>query len=698
MKHVVKIAISLFLSFFVTFVWVWAEEPGKAEKAKEKKEAKTVLQEVTVTTAPYIPPVAPVGTPYATQYNIVTEEQIKQQNSYDFQSSLRDVPGVFFQSKNLIGSQTSHSLYIRGRGASHPGSDLAIEFDGVPRFGALFGQVLGDSIAVPTIGGMEIYKSPQPSQFGSGYALVNVLPRYMKNEGEEATLDASGGSYSAFVQSLSAGIKNGPFDIYAAQSFADTDGHRDHSGANQQSYYANMGYQISKQWNLRLLANYVSSRTEAPMPDTVPTATNGVSWPGAERYDTETFLTTLTLSHQYENFNGYLKPYWNHTDFDLLQELTSGQRYGGGTGGLHSQQEIKLYGIRGKEKLNLWPGGEILVGADLDMTDVKNTQRTYSGLGVAGINGGLATRVWDFPSTQLFSPYAAVSHTIGTEDGFHVIPSTGARYYNHDEFEDKTAVQGGLVIGYGNTDLHINYSRGVNYPSPVALMNFVLQTSPVSNASQYWRKLKPEVVDHYEAGITHTWPNRGSVGATVFRDQGKDRFRAYMYGPIPAQFNDSVGHYEIRGLELTGTVTPLKNLEFFAGATWLKAEATGSDRVERDHMPYTPGFQFQAGVNWAFLEYYRLFMDMQHVRDLYQGTSFRTSGFNFNNLSHADKLDDFTLVNARISRRLNFLPTRLADSEVFFAVNNIFDQKYEYAKGYPMPGTTYFAGLSMKFQ
>jgi iron complex outermembrane receptor protein len=697
MKGGVRILVGLLFSLLLVVTWAGAEEPGIQQNGKEKKQGKTILEEVTVTAPPYVAPVVPVDTPYATQYNVVTEEQIKLQNSYDFQSTLRDVPGVFFQSKNLIGSQTSHSLYIRGRGASHPSSDLAIEFDGVPRFGALFGQVLGDSVAVPTIGGMEIYKSPQPSQFGSGYALVNVLPRYMKNEGEEATLDVSGGSYSTFIESLSAGLRKGPIDLYASQSYADTDGHRGHSAASQQSYYANMGYQINKAWSIRLLANYVKSKTEAPMPDTTPTAANGVGWPQAERFDTETFLTTLTLSHQYENFSGYIKPYWNNTDFDLLQELTNGQRYTGGTGGLRSQQEVSLYGVRGREKLNLWPGGEIIVGADLDMTDLRNTQRTYSGLATPGINGGLAKRVWDFPGTQLFSPYASVSQTIGSKEGFYVIPSTGIRYYNHDEFKDKTAAQGGLVVGYRNTDLHINYARGVNYPTPVVLMNFVLQNSPVSNAGRYWRTIKPEVVDHYEAGITHTWPNRGSLGATVFRDQGKDRFRAYMFGPIPAQFNDSVGRYEIKGLELAGTLTPMKNLEFFAGATWLKAEATGSDRIERDHMPYTPGFQFQAGVNWAFLESCRLFMDMQHVRDVYQGTSFRTGGFTFGELSHANKLDDFTLVNARISRSLDFLPARLADSEVFFAVNNIFDQKYEYTKGYPMPGTTYFAGVSMRF-
>jgi len=698
MKVVQRIIIGFILSIFVITLSARAEEPNRAVNDNGKKEAKTILEEITVIGVPYNNPVTPVETRYGTQYNVVTEEQIKQQNSYDFQSTLRDVPGVMFQSKNLMGSQTSHSLYIRGRGASHPSSDINIQFDGVPRYGALFGQVLGDGIAVSTIGGMEVYKSPQPSQFGSGYASINILPKYLTKEGQEVVLNSSAGSYSTFIESLSAGIKRGPFDIYASQSWAETGGDRDNSRANQANYYANAGYRINKEWNIRFLANYVKGKTEAPMPNTTPTATNGINWPGAERYDTETSFTTLTLNHQYDRFSGYLKGYWNHTDFELLQELSNGKRYANGTGGLRSMQEVSLYGIRGKEKLNLWTGGEILIGADLDMTGMKNTERTYSGqaptgAGAATVNGGLARRVWDFPDTTLFSPYLAISHVFGRHEGFHITPSAGFRYYNHSEFENKSAAQGGLVIGYGNTDLNINYSRGVNYPSPIVLMNMVLTNAPVSNP----RSIKPEVVDHYEAGLTHKWPKIASLGATVFNDKGKDRFLAYMGGNvIPAQFNDYIGHYEIRGLELTGSVTPLKNFEFFAGATWQEAETKGGDNIKNNHMPYTPGFQFQSGAKWTFLEKYRLFMDMQHLRNLYQGTAMRGT-FNLPQLIAKDKLDDITLFNTRLSYGFNYKPLHMSESEVFVAVNNIFNQNYEYAKGYPMPGTTFIAGFSMKF-
>ena len=141
------------ICFLVCIFLLFNVSTGMAEERKERRE-NSFGRNHRHRHPDYSNPVTPIDTRYGTQYNLVTEEQIKEQNSYDFESTLRDVPGVMFQSKNLIGEQTSHSLYIRGRGASHPSPDFAIEFDGVPRFGALFGQVLGDGIAIsPPSGG-----------------------------------------------------------------------------------------------------------------------------------------------------------------------------------------------------------------------------------------------------------------------------------------------------------------------------------------------------------------------------------------------------------------------------------------------------------------------------------------------------------------------------------------------------------------
>ena len=260
-----------------------------------------------------------------------------------------------------------------------------------------------------------------------------------------------------------------------------------------------------------------------------------------------------------------------------------------------------------------------------------------------------------------------MSQVFGRPEGFHITPSAGFRYYHHSEFQDVSAPQAGLTAGYGHTDLHVNYAKGVNYPSPVVLMNFVLTSAPVSNPSQYWNEIKPEVVDHYEIGLNHVWPEAASLGASAFYDKGKDRVQAYMFGPIPLQFNDPIGEYEIRGLELTGSATPIKNLEFTAGATWLEAKAKGSNGIERDRLPYTPSFQLQAGVNWKFLERYRLFMDMQHLQNVYASTS-ADRHVQLYRVTDANKLGDITVVNTRRSYR-SITRLWLEDSEVSLAVN-----------------------------
>ncbi len=115
------------------------------------------------------------------------------------------------------------------------------------------------------------------------------------------------------------------------------------------------------------------------------------------------------------------------------------------------------------------------MGVDLDMTELKNTQRTYSGLAVPGINGGRAERIWDFPKIMMLSPYAAISHRVRPSGSLPCHALSGIPLLPPSQrIQDKSAPQAGMVAGYAHTDLNINYSRGVNYPSPIVLMNMVL--------------------------------------------------------------------------------------------------------------------------------------------------------------------------------------------------------------------------------
>ncbi|MDR2209133.1 MAG: TonB-dependent receptor [Azoarcus sp.] len=663
--------------------------PVSAQSLPEAEENGHVMETVVVIgSSVKASPATPDLSNFGTQYNIISAQDIKNQNSLDFLSTLRAVPGVIFKSQNTVGSQSGSDLYIRGRGASHPSPDITVEFDGVPRSGVLYGQTMGDGIAVGTISGMEIYKNPQPIRFGNGYSLVSVEPRRMTAEGQMANMGLSGGVYSTFSENIGAGYKKDALDLYIAQDWTSSRGNRAHSRGQQESYYFNLGVAFNPHWNVRFLGNHVEAQTLAPMPNERPNDDNGISWPQAERFDTRTTFSTLTLNNKYRRAEGYLKAYWSDTNYDMLQELDSGERYA--DGGRWSRQHLKLHGVRARETLRLWQGGEIVLGADLDQTRLTNTQWVY---------GTGAQRFWGFPGTTLFSPYLGMSQYFGKSEAFHITPSVGMRYYKHNEFSNKFASQAGLIVGYGNTDLNFNYSRGINYPSPVVLQGLFGAGGP-ENPEQYWKDLKAEVVDHFEIGVTHHWKKRGNITATVFHDRGKDRFRAYFGGPIPTNFNDPIGRYTIRGLELTLSLRPLENWNLFVGGTWLDVKAKGSDGIERDKMPYTPSFTFKAGTQWDITASDKLYVDMQHMRGLYQGTSARSGpgGLNFSSPDTRNKLDDITLFNLRLSHRIRQPGGRFEDVEAFLAINNLFDKPYEYMKGYPMPGITAMIGVEMKIK
>lgn len=632
-------------------------------------------------------PAVPVQTRFGTQYNVVTEEQIRLQNSLDFYDALRNVPGVMYQKKNIIGGQTSASLYVRGRGASHPSPDINIFFDDVPRSGVLYGQALADGIPVYALGGMEIYKYPQPSRFGSGYAMLNFIPKYMTKEGYELRIGAEGGSFGTVAENVGMGAKKDAVDIYAAQSLVSTLGHNDHTAAYQASYYGNMGLALSDNWTLRMMANRVDAQTQVPNNPITNTRTT-------DRYDTQTSLATLSLINKYNKANGYLKGYYNDTLFYLRGENSNTTT---------SVQTNNLYGLRGRETYSIWEGSEIVNGFDLDISDLRNDQRKYS---------TDSTTSWEFPQHKIFSPYAAVSQMLGSKESFHVTPSAGLRLYTSNLFEDKTAPQAGLVLGYNNTNLGLNYARGVNYPSPVILQGLLTNKTSLPSGLDT-KDIRPEVVDHYEMSLSHNQPGLFTASATVFHDDGRDRLRAYMYGnanPTSDFFTSSASEYKIDGLELAGSVTPTDNLELFVGATWLKTWAKGDDGQSTSKMPYTPAFALQTGFKWRFFDNFQLSGDYQYLKDVYAATWMRTTNpnapsSNVTTLDERNRLPDINVFNARLDYTFSYDDMHLEEGKVFVAVNNIFNTPYAYSmeisgnnRGlYNMPGTSVMVGFDLKF-
>ncbi len=618
------------------------------------------LGEVLVTAKELANPALPKTTKEGTQVNTITREQIESQAAIDVNHALTMVPGVLTRSSTMMGGQTGHGIYVRGRGASHPSAEVAITFDGAPRMGALYGQTLFDGVSLGSVESISVLKSPQPSQFGSGYAALDMKARKMTQKGKAASLSFAAGSHQTVNEEVAAGFKNDDVDIYAVQNWASTAGHVSHSRAQQQSYYVNTGWQINPNYELRFLANKSAGQTLQPKTE-------------SERFDTDTSFFTLTLNNQFDSADGFVKLYYNDTTYDIRNELSS-------SGALSSsEQGIKLYGLRAKENWQLTKATTVSLGFDLDRTELTNTQFA-----------GTATTYWDFPDITLFSPYASISHDF-TAGSWTLTPSAGLRFYTHSEFKDAIAPQVGFVASSGIFRFNANYARGVNYPSPVALQGYVRRGS---RSGTTWAGLKPEVVDHYEVGTGLQFNDTDSVNLTVFHDRGKDRFRVYMFNAASPVWNDPIGHYKVTGVEASAQATFAECVDAFAGLTYMNVRATDNNGALTKHMPYSPKWAVQAGAAWRMAEHWKLYADALYVNDLWSGTNTRPAGFSYG--SGSQKLKDFFLVNAKLTYSFEAPQGLPKHGEVYVAVNNLLNRDYAWDANYPMPGVTAFVGVKFE--
>ena len=470
-----------------------------------------------------------------------------------------------------------------------------------------------------------------------------------------------------------AGYKNDRFDVSAVQNWASTAGHVNHSRAQQQNYYLNTGWQLTPNEEVRFLANRTLGQTLQP------DKRGGAR--SVDRYDTDTTFFTLTLNSRRESSEGFLKTYYNDTQYDLLGERKKISDTV--TKLADSRQSMKLYGVRGKYSWSFAEATRLIVGMDLDRTETTNRQRMQE-------SG--ATTYWDFPTMTLFSPYASVSHDWQVGDVV-VTPSVGLRSYTHSEFKDVVAPQAGLVVSSGLWRWNANYARGVNYPTPVALQGLVVRGR--SHSSQAWASLKPEVVDHYETGIGLMVNPENAVNLTAFYDRGRDRFRVNMTSNVPPTWNDPVGRYKVAGLEASIQKSFGSDVKTFAAVTYMNVRATDSAGKLSKHLAYSPKWLIQGGATWNITHAWKLYADAMYVSDLWSGTNARPSQ-NFG-YSTDKKLKDFLLVNVKLSRTFEPPQGLPKNAEVFVSVNNLLNRDYAWDAGYPMPGITAFAGVKFGF-
>lgn len=584
---------------------------------------------------------------------VVSDAQVRDLHALDLASALRRTPGVTisrFSPVGTFGGGDGGAVFVRGTGASRPGSEIVTTIDGVPFYMGIWGHPLLGLLPVNGIDRITVLKGPQPQGVAGAFAAVDVETRRARTEGMAGDARFSVGAFGTVAEQGDVTWRAGRWDVAAAQGFTRSDGHRPDADGRMANAYARAGLRASDAWGFEATVLHVDSVGSDPGEVGRPETKTG-------RYETNGTLVAGTIRHVHGPVTGALQLYANRGDGDWFnQPAPDGD----------TLAAFAMTGVRWRGQLSAWSGGRISGGLDV--------QRTSGEVRFNRVAPAPQT-TFDAEALTLVSPSLAVDHGLAVGDRWNLTSSAGLRIYGHSVFERTVAPHAGLVARRNDgLALHASYARGVHYPGQevVALSSLI----PPLGAS--WRALAPEQMDHVEAGVSLAPTRRTTADLTVFDDRITNR---YVFGFPPAVARPAfvnLGGYRVRGAELTLRQAVSDDWQAFGGLTLLDPSL--------DTLPYAPARALVAGVTGRFGRF-SLAVDAQAQSSMFVLAAARTAG-----AANMQQVDGFAIVNVRPAWRPAFLDGR---GEVFAAIENLFDEAYAYRPGYPMPGVSAQVGIRL---
>lgn len=579
----------------------------------------------------------------------VGESQVRELNAIDLSSALRRTPGVVVSRFNPVGSfggDEGGAVFVRGLGASRPGSEIKTYVDGIPFYMGVWNHALLDLLP---IGGMEritVYKGPQPQSFGNTFAAIDLTPRRARTGGAAANLRVSAGSFATLVEQADLGLRLGDMEFSVAQGHARSHGHRDDAHGKLSNLMASGSARIHPQWRIGALLLGADNKVSDPGLEGDPASKTGT-------FSTRGTLGAVSLAHDHGPWQGRAQLYNNHG---------TGHWDNPAAAVVHST--FHLSGLRWRETAQPWAGGELVAGLDIDRIQ-----------GSVAFNGFTA---FDGVSLRLASPHVAVTHTLNFSTGWTLTPSAGLRLYRHNVYGNRSAPHAGLVLAQGDAlAFRLNASRGLNHPGlDAALLNAIVP--PLAGAPESWRALKPEQMDHVELGARWAPASGTSLDVAVFNDSLKNRY-VFAFPPavaLPSFTN--LGSYRVRGLEATWQQQWNPAWSSFAAVTLLTSSLAD--------LPYAPKRALAAGITWREGAW-RVSGDAQA-----QGAMFVLNKARADGAPNTARVGGFAVLNLRAAYALPVLGPR---GEVFVALENLADRRYAYRPGYPMPGRSGQVGFNL---
>jgi iron complex outermembrane receptor protein len=579
-----------------------------------------------------------VFTPF--NLSVISQKKIEERrNSSVLPLLTEEIPGLFITSRAVMGygvaAGAAGGMTVRGIGGS-PTSGVLVAINGNPQFMGLMGHPLADSYQTMLAGQVEVITGPMSAQYGSNAmgGLINIITKKAQQDSIWTKANLLYGSSNTLSANAGNAISKGKFNSFVAVDYGRTDGHRRNMNFEQYSGYAKLGYDFSQHWQSQADISLTNFNASNPGSLLSPLTDNDA--------DILRGSTSFILSNKYKHTNGALSFFYNF--------------------GNHKINEG--YGVNAEPLDWRFRSDDYMLGVSANQSfyfshNFINLKFDYQNFGGTVHNIFLDNR----PDVQL------VDNTMNTVAGYlgfsrifwqDIFLSAGIRA-DYNQYFDAVEWIPHVTLQYQPAEtstLKATLSKGFRYPTIREL--FYL---PPRNPA-----LKPENLMNYELSfLQDLFQNKLNLGLTLYYIKGDNSIQTVFVGGAPRFMNS--GSVENYGLEFLMKYRINSSFNLSANYAWLNM--TYKVLASPEHKIYA-GLDYTRG-KW------RASSGLQYINGLYT------------TLGNQPQTESFLLWNIRASYRA----TRWL--EVFAVGENLLNQHYSINTGFPMPGTTVFAGVSLSF-
>ena len=551
-------------------------------------------------------------------------------------TAMQQVPGLFVTSRSMMGYGVSTGAAggINLRGITGGAGQLLVLIDGHPQYQGIYGHPIADSYQTMMADRIEVLRGPASVLYGSNAmgGVINIVTRSMHQDGVKTTLDLGAGSYGTIQAEASNQVRSGKFSSTVAAQYGRTDNHRPRMGFEQYGGYLKLGYDINNHWNTYIDADITHFNA---------------SYPGAESsplYDADQWITrgvvSVALENQYNRTSGALSVYSNlgrhKIDDGTADPSKPTQRY--------FRSKDALTGVSWYQNAQFFDGNRVTVGVDY--------MHIY---GKAYYTSKATDEELETPNKQSGESYR--NEIAGYVDIRQDLLSwltvdAGIRVDHHSITGTEWIPQAGVVVRPIETgEVKAMVSKGFRNPTMREMYLY-----PPSNTD-----LEPERLWNYELSWRQRLQEGFTYGLNVFYIKGDN-----MIQTVNRQ-NVNTGEIENWGVEVEAKypICPSFNVTFNSAYLHMKNKIIAA-----------PEFTGYLGLNYR-QDKWLATLGLQHINNLYTA------------VGDNEQKESFWLLDASVT----YAVTR--NVSLWVRGENLLAQKYEINLGYPMPRTTFMAGVSV---